>query len=68
MGVVRDELYECFRSLLLEESFLPWPYGNRERLMRIVKEHVKGENQYVLEINRALTVALNQGAVIGQPR
>ena len=54
----RDALADYVRQMLLDERTLARPYWNRKGLERIVRDHVRGDRNYTLEIHKALTLEL----------
>ncbi len=54
----RRELAPYVREILLDKRTLQRPYWNKNRLIQIVNDHVKGRGRYLSEIRKVLTVEL----------
>ena len=54
----RDQLSEYVRDMLLDRRSLSRPYVERAAVERIVKDHLKGNRNYTIEIQRLLTLEL----------
>jgi asparagine synthase (glutamine-hydrolysing) len=54
----RDQLKEYVRQMLLDERALARPYLNRAGVERVVKGHLRGDENHTEEIHRLLTLEL----------
>lgn len=54
----RDYLGQYVREMLLDSRSLARPYLNRDTVMSIVNQHLKGTGNYTTELNRLLTLEL----------
>ncbi|MDI6699558.1 MAG: hypothetical protein QME85_11600 [Candidatus Saccharicenans sp.] len=54
----RDELSDYIKEILLSEKTLSRPYWNRQGLIRVVNDHIKGKGNYLREIRKVLQIEL----------
>jgi len=62
----RDELSDYVQDTLLDARSRDRPYFNKTMLTKMVTDHVKGNGNFVKEINLALTVELIHRTLIDQ--
>jgi asparagine synthase (glutamine-hydrolysing) len=63
----RTELAEYLKDILLDPRTRSRPYFSGQNLEKIVLGHTRGEQNYTLELHRALTVELIQRQLIETP-
>lgn len=60
----RDRLTDYLKDILLDSRTLSRPYINRKYLEKIILGHIKGWNNYTVEIHKILTAELIQRQLI----
>ena len=64
----RDELAGYIKETLLSEKTLSRPYWNRQGLIKVINDHIKGRGNYLREIRKALQIELMHRVILERTR
>ena len=60
----RDQLADYLQDILLSEKTLNRPYWDKNNLIKILTDHIKGRGTYLREIRKVLQIELMQRVLL----